>query len=338
MSMSQTIRFGVAGFGFIGQIHAMNIMKHPNAELSAVFSLEKDKDEVESLGATFHDDWREMLDQDLDAVVVGTPTFTHGELSLAVIEKGMDLFLEKPMERVLEKCKEINDAAKEKGIKLGMAHVLRFDPEYVGLRETVLAGTIGTAKMMRCTRGGPPPGWGTWFFDESKSGTVILDLSIHDIDYMCWVAGKVPSSVCAMASKIGLQGKEMFGISNVVLEFERSGKKNVDIEIAFAEASWAARASFPFSTSVEVSGTKGLASCNIPGKHPIEEYTDEGRVASNLYVKDAYYNEMDDFVKAVIGNTEPKVSGDDGMLAVKICLAALKSARENEKVALEGFK
>ncbi|MFX0098066.1 MAG: Gfo/Idh/MocA family protein [Candidatus Hodarchaeota archaeon] len=336
--MSQTVRFGVAGFGFIGKIHAMNIKKHPDAKLSAVFSLEEDKAEVESLGAKFFDDWKAMLDEDLDAVVVGTPTYTHADLSLAVIEKGMHLFLEKPMERVLEKCEKINEAAKNKGIKLGMAHVLRFDPEYIELRNKLHAGTVGTAKMIRCTRRGPPPGWGSWFFEEAKSGTVILDLSIHDIDYICWTAGKVPRSVCAMASKIGLAGQEMFGISNVVLEFERSGNSNVDIELGFAEASWGARNSYPFSTSVEVSSIGGFASCKIPGKHPIEEYTNDERVASNLYTTDGYYNEIDDFVMSIINDRPPKVSGDEGMMAVKICLAALQSARESKVVTMEGFK
>ncbi|NMC03729.1 MAG: Gfo/Idh/MocA family oxidoreductase [Candidatus Lokiarchaeota archaeon] len=328
------LKIALMGFGFIGKVHAMNIKNNPGADLVAVFSsMETDKADIEKLGAKYHADWRNLLATErVDAIVVATPTFTHEEICLAAIERGMHLFLEKPMERTLAKCETINKAAKRKGIHLGMGHVLRFDNEYISIKEQVIAGTINP-KMVRCTRRGPPPGWATWFCEEEKSGTVILDLSIHDIDFMCWLAGTPPVRVSAVASPIPFGGKKMFGISHVVLDFN-PGK---GIELGFAEASWGAVQTFPFSTSIEVSGKNGLLSCAIPGKHPLEVYSATSRAAMNTYARDGYYNEIDDFITSIGRGKSPKVTGDDGYLAVKVSLAALESAKRHETIKVEGF-
>jgi myo-inositol 2-dehydrogenase/D-chiro-inositol 1-dehydrogenase len=97
------------------------------------------------------------------------------------------------MEITLEKCAAINDAASTQGVKLAIGHVLRFDSEYVAIKYQIEKNAIGEPKMVRCTRHGPPPGWASWFFDESKSGAVILDLSINDIDLICCLALESPA-------------------------------------------------------------------------------------------------------------------------------------------------
>nr|MDO8109576.1 Gfo/Idh/MocA family oxidoreductase [Candidatus Sigynarchaeota archaeon] len=327
-------RLGILGFGFMGKTHALNAKAIPGVKVTAIFSVEKDKAEIEQLGAKFYADWQKMLDTEkIDAIVVATPTFTHGEMALTAISKGMHVFLEKPMERTIKKCKEINVAAKKKGVLLGMGHVLRFDGEYMTIKDQVASGAIGHAKMARCTRRGPPPGWSTWFFDEEKSGGAILDLSIHDIDFICWLASKAPKRVAAMASPIVLGGKTLFGISHVVLDFE----PGPGIELGFAEASWGAVAPYPFSTAIEVAGKDGLIACHIPGKHPMETYSASGCVTLNLYAHDGYYNEINDFIDAIKERRPPKVTGDDGMLAVRVCLAALESARSRNVIDVEGF-
>jgi predicted dehydrogenase len=318
----------------MGKIHAKNIKNHPGADLVAVFSsVEEDKAEIEKLGAKYYSDWRKMIENEpTDAVVVATPTFTHGEITLAAFDRGMHVFLEKPMERAVTKCQAINRAAKGKGLHLGLGHVLRFDNEYITIKEQATSGAIN-AKMVRCTRRGPPPGWASWFLDEEKSGTVILDLSIHDVDFICWLAGKAPVRVSAEASPIPAGGKVFFGISHVVLDF---GPGN-GVELGFAEASWGASSIYPFSTSIEVSGKSGLLACSIPGKHPLETYSASGRAATNAYARDGYYNEIDDFITSIACGKPPKVTGDDGLLAVRTCLAALESAKRHQTIKMEGF-
>ncbi|MHA1368435.1 MAG: Gfo/Idh/MocA family protein [Promethearchaeota archaeon] len=335
----EPLKIGLIGFGFIGRTHAINVVKHPDAKLKAVFSLEKDKDLVEKYGAKFYNDWRDLMDsEDLDFIIVATPTYTHAEVAIQAMSRGFNVFLEKPMDRTLDKCKAIIQAAKKNDVLLGLGHVLRFDPEYIKIKELIEKGAVGRPRMIRCSRAGPAPSWSSWFFDEEKSGGVILDLSIHDLDYECWIAGRIPEYVYASASRLDLGNRKVFGISHVVLDFGRSGETGVaGVELGYAEASWGAKPMFPFSTHVEVSGTDGLLSCSIPGKHSLEIFKKKNRVALNDYHTDPYYLELDDFIKSVRKNIPPKVGGDDGLQAVKVCLAALESAKNHEIIRMEGF-
>ncbi len=87
----------------------------------------------------------------------------------------------------------------------------------------------------------------------------------------------------------------------------------------------------------EVSGKNGLLACSIPGKHPLETYSVSGRAATNAYARDGYYNEIDDFITSIACGKSPKVTGDDGLLAVRTCLAALESAKRHQTIIMEGF-
>lgn len=336
----ERVKMACCGFGFMGKTHAMNLKAHRKVELVSIFSAAKDKEEIEKLNVSFYDDWKLMLEsEELDAVVVATPTITHAGVAMHCISQDLHVFLEKPMEINAGKCNQIIRAANQRDVKLGLGHVLRFDNQYLSIKNAVDAGQIGVPKMIRCRRRGPAPNWSSWFFDEAKSGTVILDLSIHDLDYICWLAGREPTSVCAMASELELGGNQIFGISHVVLDFQ---KDNIDggktIELGFAEASWAGVKGFPFSTDVEVAGDDGLITSHIPGKHPLNIYGDDGGVAMNLLTKDGYFQELDDFVSAILENRPPKVSGADGLRAVRVCTAALKSAQTGKVITMGGFK
>lgn len=329
---ASTLSIGLLGYGFMGKTHASSIARHPRARLAGVYSAPGDRAVVEALGVPFHDDWKALLDMPgLDAVVIATPTFTHADMAIAAMEKGLHVFLEKPMELTVDKCRAINEAASKHDVRLGLGHVLRFDPLYRSVKANVDAGKVGTPGLVRCTRRGPAPGWGTWFFDEALSGGVILDLSIHDVDMVCWIAGKRPARVSAVAAPITAGGRTFPGVSHACLEFDPPG-----LQVAFVEASWAASPSYPFSTSIEVAGDAGLLSCSVPGKHPFEVYTCESRVAMNLYDTDAYYNELDGFVVAVTGGLPPAVTGADGLHAVETCLAAITSARSGRTIELGG--
>ncbi len=329
------VRVGVCGFGFMGKTHAATVRSHPGAILVAVSSECKDKAAIEGLGAQFYETWEGMIEHEvLDALVIATPTFSHASIATAAFARGLHVFLEKPMEISVQKCKDIL-AARDKagnGLILAMGHVLRFDNEYVAIKQAVDSGAIGTPRTVRAARRSQPPGWGTWFFDEALSGTLILDLSIHDVDFACWLAGRAPTTVCAVASPVSLAGKKIFGICHVVMDFSSSSSDGTGIQLGYVEASWACSPTFPFSTSIEVAGTSGLLTCDLPGKHPLELYGGLARSPLNLYSRDGYYNEVNDFLHSIVARQAPGVSGEDGLRAVQVCLAALESARKCEVV------
>ena len=136
-------KVGLFGFGFMGKTHAMNVKNNPDAKLTAVFSIESDRPAIEQLGVTFYDDWHEMMGaEEFDVVIIATPTFTHAEIGLAAINKGYDVFMEKPMERTVDMCQMLIDAGEKRQVLLGMGHVLRFDDEYIAIKEKINSGVI----------------------------------------------------------------------------------------------------------------------------------------------------------------------------------------------------
>ncbi len=115
---------------------------------------------------------------------------THAEVALAAIAAGRHVLCEKPLGRTLEEAKKVAAAAREAGVQVYPAHVVRYFPEYETLHRAVEDGRIGRPAVLRFSRGGSGPTT-DWFFDDAESGGIILDLMIHDLDQARRVAGEV---------------------------------------------------------------------------------------------------------------------------------------------------
>jgi len=143
------------------------------------------------LGAEVFDDPGALLDA-VDVVDICSPTHTHLEYVRAAATRGIPIVCEKPLARTTADAREAVAICEEAGVPLLLAHVVRFFPEYVAARNRVVAGEIGDVAIMRLDRSTYfPVGEGSWFSDSEKSGGVVLDLMIHDVDYARWVAGDV---------------------------------------------------------------------------------------------------------------------------------------------------
>ncbi len=106
---------------------------------------------------------------------------------------GKHILCEKPLGRTLAQAQEMTAACEAAGVKLMVAHVVRFFPDYAQARRRVMAGEIGRPAVIRLSRESfqPKKAADNWFVDDAKSGGMVLDLMIHDLDYARWVAGPV---------------------------------------------------------------------------------------------------------------------------------------------------
>ncbi|MFW6338424.1 MAG: Gfo/Idh/MocA family protein, partial [Alkalispirochaetaceae bacterium] len=129
----------------------------------------------------------EQLARNCDVVDVCSPTFTHKQYVLAAVHAGRAVFCEKPLALSLADGREMVEAAKAAGVPFGVGHVLRFFPEYVKAAATARSGELGELAVLRFSRCTFTPKTG-WYLDESRSGGVILDLMIHDLDFARYVA------------------------------------------------------------------------------------------------------------------------------------------------------
>jgi len=313
-------QFAILGFGNIGKTHLYNLIKHPNAEVKAIFSRSY-KENIPN-GINFYDSYRELIKSEkINAVIIATPTHTHEEISCFCAKNGIDIFLEKPMALTLESCDKIINAAEKKNVKLFLGHVLRFWPSYVHVRNFINSpkSNLGEITTFNAKRLSSFP-WSIWFADEKKSGGVILDLSIHDLDYASWILGNAISIKCK-AKKIKRFSKKVFGKSIISLTFQ-GGKK------ARCIASWAEKEDYPFTTYGNIIGMNG--NIEFDGQGIFEGYS--VGIIDKLESIDGYYNELSHFIDCTINRyKELAIMGEDGKNAVALCLAAIESANSNGK-------
>src|SRR5215212_6007433 len=189
------MRVGIIGAGFMGAIHAQAWAQTPATIVGFVAETEA---EAEGLAARYHARVYAGLQAilaDVDVVDICTPTHLHHEMAIQAAEAGKQVVCEKPLGRTVEQGQAMIAACRRAGVKLLVAHVVRFFPEYALARAKVADGEIGQLGVLRLSRGSyrPKRPLGNWFLDVEKSGGLLVDLMIHDFDYARWVAGEVES-------------------------------------------------------------------------------------------------------------------------------------------------
>lgn len=329
------MRVGIAGTGFMGSTHARG-WAETEAEISAFLAEEMALAEplAERFEAKIYTDFEEMLDN-VDLVDICTPTYLHHEMVMKSAAAGKHVMCEKPLARTLEQGREMVRTCRQKGVMLFPAHVVRFFPEYSGARDAVVRGDIGQPAVIRLARETfcPKKASDNWFLDFEKSGGIILDLMIHDLDYAQWLCGEVES---VYAKSIGIENAGLpFDHALVILE-HRSGA------LSHVEGSWA----FPppeFHTRFEIAGRDGLITFDSDESTPIglhlhsggsEDTPDIPLPASPLH-KSPYHMEIERFYNAVKEGTPPPVSAEEGLAALQIALAAIESAGSGVPVTLK---
>jgi len=193
---------GLIGAGNIAHVHVQSwkalgarVLVHSHdgaAELATQYGLEV----AESLDTLF---------AEVDFVDIVTPSATHKELTLAAIKAGRDVICEKPLTLTAADSRELSEAAAAAGVRIYPAHVVRYFPEYVAAHDAIGAGKIGEVAVARFFRQASSPAERGWYRDVARSGGVIMDLMVHDLDQARWMCGEV-TSVYAVQSPPSVAG------------------------------------------------------------------------------------------------------------------------------------
>jgi UDP-N-acetylglucosamine 3-dehydrogenase len=180
------MRVGLVGAGFMGGVHLNAYAGIPKVEVVGVADarVEAAVAGAKMVGAQPYASYEELVSaQDVEVVDVCLPTAFHRDLALRAAGEGRHVILEKPIARTIEDAQEILEAFSGDGPRLFVGHVVRFFPEYVGIKEKIEAGDLGTVGVVRTSRRSPfLLGWNDWYADWRVSGGVLLDLVIHDFD------------------------------------------------------------------------------------------------------------------------------------------------------------
>lgn len=323
------VRIGLLGRGFMATVHALRYAEMDGVCVVAVASpSEPTRFAAEyAPDAAVYDASVEMYDKEsLDAVDVCTPTHTHRELVEPALERGLDVLCEKPVERTLSDARSMADAVAESAGTFMPGHTLRFFPEYAKARERVHKGDIGSPGTARTLRQSPFDERSDWFADDEKSGGVLLDLAIHDFDFLRWTFGE-PERVFARRKRW-----DDHEYALATLRFENGAVAHVD-------ARWPNRPDLSFHTRFELGGEQGLIEFDSEDVSPIEVSSKRSEPARDPIdeplEKDPYRLELEAFVECVRSGREPPITIGDGIESLRTALAAIESAETGRPVAPE---
>ncbi len=287
----------------------------------------------QAYGGQIYPDLAALL-PDVDVVDICTPTHRHHEMVLQAAAAGKDIVCEKPLARTLAQAQEMLDVCEKASVKLLVAHVVRFFPEYAQAKAEVAANAIGQPAVIRLTRGTfqPKKAADNWFLDLEKSGGMMLDLMIHDFDYARWVAGNV---VQVYAKNIGNSVPSAPVDHGLAILTHQNGA------ISHIEGSWA----YPpplFRTKMEIAGDNGWIQSDSEQMaairlhlHQQDGSTPDVPLPRSPMLEDPYTTQIKAFYDHIEHGTDVAVTAVDGYKALEIALAAIQSAQSGKPVAVE---
>lgn len=321
------LKVGVLGSGFAArELHLPVLSRINDVELSAIFGIPYE--DALSLAKRFNipkatDDWRSVInDSSIDVVLIATPTYTHKIIAEEAIKAGKDVMLEKPITLTVKDGEDLVKAYEAGGVKLMVAHCLRFWPEYVRARELIMSGRIGEPRVIRAYRLSSHPG--RWFRFQELSGGVAVDMSIHDLDYLRWTFGSV-KRVYAIGGTYSSESATSIDHFMATLEFDNGA-------VAYVEGSWAMPRNYPFTTYLEVVGTNGLMTVDNQSTATVEAYIDNSYYRYSPMMKDAYYLEWIAFLNWVNKGAKPPIEPSEAVEALRLALSINKSIMEGRVV------
>lgn len=264
-----------------------------------------------------------------DIVDIVTPTPTHRAFAELALRAGKDVVCEKPLGREADDAQALVDLAAELGRQLYPGHVVRFFPEYAAMRRAVADGAIGAPAVARFTRTGSFPAWADWFADDAQSGGVVLDLMIHDLDIARWVMGEVTQVYATASRELSSSGADV-SVADAVLTHASGAISNV-------RAVWGPPGT-TFWTSFHVAGDGGVLRFDTRDEKSFVLDGGPSAAAGAMlpdlgFVESPYLTELREFARAFAGGPAPRVSGQDGVVAVRLALAVVESVERGEAVA-----
>jgi myo-inositol 2-dehydrogenase / D-chiro-inositol 1-dehydrogenase len=324
------IKTGILGLGRIGKIHYENIkLNIPEAQIVAVSDPFHPPAENGFLFASAE----ELIQQkDIEAIVICTPTDTHAKYIELAAKAGKHIFCEKPHDLSLNTVLESLAIVEQSKIKLMLGFNRRFDPNFLRIKNLVMAGKVGDPQIVKITSRDPAPPPVEYL---KSSGGMFLDMSIHDFDMARYIMNKEVVEVYSSASVLTdpmIAKAGDIDTAVTTLRFEDGSMAVIDNS---------RKAVYGYDQRLEVFGSKGMvkADNNFPDNHNLYDAEGvHGALPLNFFMERytvSYLNEMKMFFKALTEKTDVAVSGRDGLQAMCIALAANLSVREKRPVALK---
>ncbi len=335
------VRYGIIGCGAIGQRrHIPEVAANKNAELVALCDAngKRAREVAEKYGVPrVHADYRELLKDDIDAVIIGTPNYLHAPMTMAAFKAGKHVLVEKPMATTREEARRMIAAGKAAKKFLMLGHNQRLMPPHVKAREILTSGRLGKVLSFRTAfKHGGPEGWciekslNTWFFKKEQAVLGVTgDLGVHKADLMRYLLGEdfvEVGGILATLDKRDQTGKliqtddnayltvksKSGVIGSIIVSWTNYGEPEANYTVIYCQKGVLMLATDP---------TYGVI---VRYRNGNEERYKVGAVATNE--KQVTSGVSDLFTECILKGRKPEIDGVEGYKALDVILTGMEAA------------
>jgi 1,5-anhydro-D-fructose reductase (1,5-anhydro-D-mannitol-forming) len=326
------MRFGIIGCGSIAAgSFAPSLLKSEHAELVAV--CRRDHGKAQKFAAQFggcaaYASAAELTaDEQVDAVVVATPTDTHAEFSVLAAQQGKHVLCEKPMARNAAECRQIVEACVEAGVGLAVAYRRRLFPQVLRAQKLIADGAIG---RMVCVRthysgwmSGGPENWRT----HPVIGGAMMEMAVHRLEVLLNFAGQ-PTEVSALVETV----EHDWPVDDTDALLMRFAGGHIGVHSTILTSP-------PRRDQAIIDGTEGrviIDPLEFGADHIVLERPDGRQRLDVVALEQPYFDlpMIDDFVQAVCGERQPVCDGITGYTVQATVDAAFQAARSKRAVSV----
>jgi predicted dehydrogenase len=267
-----------------------------------------------------------LMDKSVQGVVIATPNDTHRDLVEQATQAGKHIFVEKPIANTIEDARAIIKAAESAKVTLFVGHVARRSAASRLVKKSLEAKTLGKVVLIEghiAHRGGMDLTPQTWrWYKERLPGGPVMQLAIHTIDTFNYLMGPV-KSVSAKVARLATPA-EIEDTAVIALEYE-SGV------LGFIGTAY----TVPSSTYTHIYGTEGLLSLEKGGEVTIKHRDGKVEALPPVIPVNARGEELDEFARCALTGAKPETGGEEGLQALAVVMATLKSSLEKRTVTIK---
>jgi len=323
----------VVGYGSIGKRHVKNLLENSDSEI-IICTKNKNLEKFDMNRVKIVKSLKKAMNENITCALITNNTSEHVETATKLINKNIDIFIEKPLSNSIEGISNLLKLVKKKKIITLMACNLRFHPCIEKIKKMINSNEIGKIISVQVENGSYLPDWhqnedySKSYVAKQKLGGGIILTSIHELDYLYWLFGDV-KEVFAVSEKMSELKIETNDIALMILKF----KKNILAEV---HLDYLQR---PYFRSCKIKGTKGVIYWDSDSNSVKVFNTNTKKWSKKMHVKKyehnlEYVKEINHFIHSVKNNKKTINNLEDGIDTLKIALAAIRSSKTKKLIKI----
>lgn len=329
----RAVRIGIASFAHGHAYSYANVLReHPSAQIVGIFDDDQGRGRAaaERYSVPFHLSLDALLDMDLDGLVICSENAKHVTMVNAAAGRVPHILCEKPLATTRRDALAMIATCDRSGTKLQVAFPVRFLAPIRDLKQRLDAGDIGTPLCVKCTNHGAVPGG--WFVDRRLAGGgAILDHTVHVIDILRWLWRTEVTEVYAeIAGNRFHRGEQVDDAGLLTFQLANGVYGTLD-------TSWSRPTSYPTwgDVTIEVTGERGVITVDAFNQHLALASNAAGKQKWLHWGTDMDRELIADFVDMIQTNRAPSITGEDGLRALEVALAAYASSAAHQPIVID---